>query len=148
MHQHIYVQCILYICTPKQPSPDLSTLKFVTEWDLGRHPPSGVRWDAPPPSLDLGLIVYTGLYSALIFTIKPYLDYKSVCRRVINIFVFCTYPFGWLGNRQSDWLLFDWFRGAWNRIRLIGPVDPDPLTKLRDHRFEISASKHLLILSP
>ena len=39
-----------------------------------------------------------------------------------------TPPFGWLGNRQSDWLLFDWFRGAWNRIGLIGPVDPDPLT--------------------
>ena len=59
---------------------------------------------------------------------KPYLDYKSVCRRVTNIFVLSTYPFGWLGNRQSDWFLFDWFRGARNRIRLIGPVDPDPLT--------------------
>ena len=64
----------------------------------------------------------------LLFLIKPYLDYKSVCRRVTNIFFLCTYPFGWLGNRQSDWLLFDLFRGACNRIRLIGPVDPDPHT--------------------
>ena len=63
-----------------------------------------------------------------ILLVKPYLDYKSVCLRVTNIFVLCTYPFGWLGNRESDWLLFDWFRGARNRIRLIGPVDPDPLT--------------------
>ena len=41
------------------------------------------------------------------------------------------------------WFLFDWIRGAWNRIRLIGPVEPDPPTKLRDHRFEQPRSQGL-----
>ena len=45
-----------------------------------------------------------------------------VCRRVTNIFVLCTYPFGWLGSVQSDWLLFDWFRDAWNRINQSDPI--------------------------
>ena len=46
-----------------------------------------------------------------------------------------TYPFGWLDNRHADWLVLvcDLVR----RIRSIGPVDPDPITKLRTHAYDV-----------